>query len=324
MPVRSRASIEQPGPLVRPILKWAGGKRQLLPALRPYYPRTFHRFVEPFLGSGAVFLDCHNRGLLEGREVWLSDINADVIGCYRMVQQAPEEVIAALRALDAGHRDHGSQHFYEVRDERFNRLREELQSSGPLENAYTPGLAGMLIYLNRTGFNGLFRVNSRGRFNVPAGRYESVTICDPDNLRRLSGALNRPGLRLGVSTFEAALAAASEGDFVYLDPPYAPLSRTSQFTSYSAAGFGLDEQAKLQHTVIQLAARGAHVLLSNSVAPEIKRLYAENAEARSAGLRTRKVRARRAINSKATRRGAVLEYLITNVRSARRTAFRVN
>ena len=311
-------------PLVKPILKWAGGKRQLLPALRQFYPREFERFVEPFLGSGAVFLDCHNRGLLDGREVWLSDINADVIGCYRMVREAPEAVIYALRDLDAGHRKDGSRHFYLVRDERFNPLREASSRGQSLDAAYTPDLAAMLIYLNRTGFNGLFRVNSRGRFNVPAGRYGSVTICDPENIRRLSDALNRPGLQLGVSLFQTALDRAGAGDFVYLDPPYAPLSRTAQFTSYTAGGFGPKQQALLQQAVIHLAGRGAHVLLSNSVAPEITRLYEKNAEAKSAGLRARKVPARRAINSRATRRGAVLEYVITNVRADRRTAFRVN
>jgi DNA adenine methylase len=311
-------------PLVKPILKWAGGKRQLLPALRRFYPRQFERFVEPFLGSGAVFLDCHNRGLLDGRNVWLSDINADVIGCYRMVREAPDAVIEALRALDAGHRQDGSRHFYQVRDERFNPLREAANGGQALDAAYTPELAAMLIYLNRTGFNGLFRVNARGRFNVPAGRYASVTICDPENIHRLSAALNRPGLQLGVSLFQAALDRAGPGDFVYLDPPYAPLSRTAQFTSYTAGGFGPEQQALLQRAVIDLADRGAHVLLSNSVAPEITRLYDKNAEAKSAGLRAEKVPARRAINSLATRRGAVLEYVITNVRADRRAAFRVN
>jgi DNA adenine methylase len=309
---------------VRPILKWAGGKRQLLPALRQFYPGQFDRFVEPFLGSGAVFLDCHNRGLLDRRDVLLSDINADVIGCYRMVRDAPEEVIGALRDLEEGHHRGGSAHFYLVRDERFNRLREEGKATQSLDAAYTPALAAMLIYLNRTGFNGLFRVNSRGRFNVPAGRYESVTICDPVNLRRLSTALNRPGLQLDVSVFEEALERAGAGDFVYLDPPYAPLSRTAQFTSYTAGGFGPEQQARLQRAVIQLAERGAHVLLSNSVAPEITQLYEKSAEAKLAGLRAKKVFARRAINSRATSRGAIPEYLITNVRTARRPAFRVN
>lgn len=295
----------------RPILKWAGGKRQLLPELRRFYPAEFSCFIEPFVGSGAVFLDLHNAGLLDGRRVRLSDVNADVIGCYRMVRDAVEDVIRHLRELESGHTARGAQHFYEVRDGRFNAQRR----AGAV-SAYTPELAAMLIYLNRTGYNGLFRVNAQGEFNVPAGRHASLTICDADNLRRLSGALARPGLSLDVRLFADALADAGAGDFVYLDPPYAPVSRTAQFTSYTAPGFGSAEQAELQATVIDLARRGAHVLLSNSVAPEIRRLYADSAEARRVGLIATTVRARRAINSSASRRGPVLEYLITNVRPA--------
>lgn len=299
---------------VRPILKWAGGKRQLLPALRHYYPQAFARYIEPFLGSGAVFLDCHNRGLLHGREVRLSDVNGDVIGCYRMVRDAVEEVIEHLHQLAAGRHKAGVDHFYEVRDEQFNPLRKQHASEASRSAAYTPALAAMLIYLNRTGFNGLFRVNSRGDFNVPAGRYGNVRICDPDNLRQLAEALQRPGLTLDVARFDDALAGCGAGDFVYLDPPYAPISRTAQFTSYTARGFGVDEQARLQQLVIQLAARGVSVVLSNSAAPEIRKLYKDSDAARHVGLKARTVPARRAINSRASGRGAVREYLITNVR----------
>jgi len=313
MPARKEASV-QIRDAVRPILKWAGGKRQLLPALRRFYPARFQRYVEPFLGSGAVFLDCHNHGLLEGRAVRLSDINADVIGCYAMVRDHVNVVVEYLAVLEKEHRkSEGDRFYYEVRDGRFNRLRAGLLP-GDVAAGYTPELAAMLIYLNRTGYNGLFRLNSRGGFNVPAGRYGNVTICDPANLCRLSAALNRPGLQLTVSPFEDALAPCGAGDFVYLDPPYAPVSRTAQFTSYTAGGFGPQAQQRLQRQVIQLAERGAWVLLSNSVAPEIGRLYATNDGARSAGLRARTVPARRAINSQPARRGAVREYLITNVR----------
>lgn len=303
-----------PAAPVRPILKWAGGKRQLLPALRRFYPPAFERFVEPFLGSGAVFLDCHNRGLLDGRAVHLSDINADVIGCYRVVRDEVEAVIDELARLDAGHRADGQRHFYAVRDGQFNELRRALHDAADLSTGYTPALAAMLIYLNRTGYNGLFRLNSRGAFNVPAGRYSSVTICDAPNLRRWSVALRRPGLTLGVRSFERALQDVRSGDFVYLDPPYAPVSRTAHFTSYTADKFGPEEQVRLQRLVIAAASRGAAVLLSNSVAPDIRRLYADNPDARSAGLRARTVSARRAINSQATGRGAVREYVITNIR----------
>ena len=174
----------------------------------------------------------------------------------------------------------------------------------------------MLIYLNRTGYNGLFRVNRRGVFNVPAGRHASPRICDADNLRKLSVALGQPRTVLAVQDFDRALGAVGMGDFVYLDPPYAPVSRTAHFTSYTSERFGQHDQAQLQRTVIRLAERGVHVLLSNSFAPDISALYAENAEARGAGLRARTVEARRAINSRASARGAVLEYLITNIPEA--------
>lgn len=310
MPAR-RAPPRQAQDDVRPILKWAGGKRQLLPELRRFYPAAFERYVEPFVGSGAVFLDCHNRGLLDGRAVWLSDINADVIGCYRMVRDDVAGVIRCLEELERGHQRLGAAHFYAVRDEQFNRQRLGL----PNPTAYTSELAAMLIYLNRTGYNGLFRVNSRGSFNVPAGRYAKVRICDADNLERLSGALQRPRLQVEVCPFEQALEDCGAGDFVYLDPPYAPVSTTAQFTSYTAAGFGAAQQARLQQLVIRLAGRGAGVLLSNSVAPEIGRLYRHD-DARAAGLRARTVAARRAINSQPARRGAVREYLITNLRQS--------
>ena len=320
-----RRALDRPGrtasatpPIVRPILKWAGGKRQLLPELRPYYPPAFTRYIEPFVGSGAVFLDLHNTGLLAGRDVCLSDINADVIGCYRTVRDAADAVIDELTRLDAGHRSAGRAHFYEVRDERFNPQRRAIQAEASPADHYTPALAAMLIYLNRTGYNGLFRVNSQGEFNVPAGRQSSVRICDPDNLRHVAAALGRPGVTIEVRQFHEALCAARSGDFVYLDPPYAPVSRTACFTSYTVSRFGAEEQAVLQRAVIDLASRGAYVLLSNSVAPDIGELYGENPAARGAGLKTRTVAARRAINSRASERGAVLEYLITNVQTKAR------
>ncbi len=300
---------------VRPLLKWAGGKRQLLPKLRRFYPRTFNSYVEPFVGSGAVFLDLHNSGALEGHRVRLSDINADIIGCYRAVRDDVDGVIAALRTLEQRHAAGGAEHFYDVRDRRFNPARRSLAAP----TAYTPDLAAMLIYLNRTGYNGLFRVNARGEFNVPAGRYTRPRICDEENLRSISDALRRPGLTLEVMPFGDALALVEPGDFVYLDPPYAPKSATARFTSYSAGGFGPVEQERLQEAVLELAARQAFVLLSNSAVPDIDRLYARNHRVRAAGLRARSVPARRAINSKATSRGPVREYVITNVPALVRT-----
>lgn len=302
-------------PDVRPVLKWAGGKRQLLPALRPFYPAAFSRYFEPFLGSGAVFLDLVNSGRTAGREVRLSDVNADIIGCYRAIRDDVDGVIAALWAFDAGHRAGGPAHFYEIRDRRFNPARRTVHAAPSPVDAYTPELAAMLIYLNRTGYNGLFRVNAKGTFNVPVGRQSSVRICDAANLRRLSAAFREPGVALDVLPFDRALAAAGAGDFAYLDPPYAPMSRTARFTAYTAGGFGADAQAVLHRSVVDLAASGAYVLLSNSCVPDIGSLYGSGA-ARAAGLRTHTVEARRAINSRASSRGPVLEYLITNVPAA--------
>lgn len=206
---------------VRPVLKWAGGKRQLLPELLPFYPEPFARYVEPIVGSGAVFLDLLNSGRAIGHEVRLSDINADIIGCYRMIRDAVDEVIGALWRLDEGHRAGGREHFYDVRDRRFNPARRAVHASRGPAGAYTPELAAMLIYLNRTGYNGLFRVNSQGEFNVPVGRHGSVRICDPENLRRLASAFGAPGVAIEVLRFDQALEAA--GPAVLAGEPHVQL-----------------------------------------------------------------------------------------------------
>jgi DNA adenine methylase len=313
----------------RPFLKWAGGKRQLLPVLRQYYPRTFGTYFEPFLGSGAVFFDLHAADRLEGRSAVLTDTNPDVVGCFLAVRDHVEQVIEHLRALAEGHARSGAVHYYEVREQRFNPWRRALFASRatngasadrgehappPTLPAYPPELAAMLIYLNRTGYNGLFRLNRRGGFNVPAGRYANPRICDEETLRAAAAALRQPGITLAHEPFDGVGARAQAGDFVYFDPPYAPLSETARFTSYTADGFDAAAQARLQQLMIDLARRGCQVLLSNSTAPAIRTLYRGNGEARTAGLRARTVPARRAINSRATRRGAIQEFVITNLR----------
>jgi DNA adenine methylase len=178
----------------------------------------------------------------------------------------------------------------------------------------------MLIYLNRTGFNGLFRVNARGDFNVPAGRYDRPRIADREKLARVAEALSGARLKLVCGSFEVVSDIAAPGDFVYFDPPYAPLSRTASFTSYTGPGFTAQDQERLQRIVIDLAVRGCFVLLSNSTADAIAALYEHNADARAAGLRASQVPARRAINSNAARRGPVQEYLITNIVDSTREA----
>jgi DNA adenine methylase len=299
---------------VRPLLKWAGGKRQLLPALEPYYPRSFERYLEPFVGSGAVFFHLAATGVLDGRAVMLSDINPDLIGCYRTVRDRTEDVIDALDDLQREHRRRGDACYYEVRDRRFNPTRAKLAAAGSERAAtdYTPELAAMLIFLNRTGFNGLFRLNRGGGFNVPAGRYKDPRICDPDHIRTVAAVLRGPGLAIEHRGFEESLGSAGAGDFVYCDPPYAPLSRTSSFAGYTAAGFAAMDQQRLRQAVMQACRRGAQVVMSNSSAPEIESAY-QTPAARQVKIAVHRVPARRAINSRASSRGPVDELIITNV-----------
>ncbi|MBM3771579.1 MAG: Dam family site-specific DNA-(adenine-N6)-methyltransferase [Acidimicrobiia bacterium] len=297
---------------VLPLLKWVGGKRQLLPRIRPFYPPTFGSYFEPFFGSGAVFLDLWSAGHLRGRRAVLLDSNSDLVGCYEMVRDRTSEVLGALRALAGEHARLGRAHYYAVRDERFNPLRDaRREADGRIP--YSAELAAMLIYLNRTGFNGLYRVNARGHFNVPAGRHVRPNIADRPRLERVAAVLQDSAVALRRAPFTEALDLARPGDFLYFDPPYAPLSVTASFTSYTALGFGAEDQRTLQCLVIALAERGCHVLLSNSTSDVIGALYDGNREAEAAGLRTYRVRARRAVNSVATRRGAVDEFLISNI-----------
>jgi DNA adenine methylase len=173
----------------------------------------------------------------------------------------------------------------------------------------------MLIFLNRTGFNGLFRLNRSGAFNVPAGRYSEPRICDPAHLRTVAEAFRAPGVTLELSGFEAVLADAGPGDFVYCDPPYAPLSRTSNFAHYTAGGFTTFDQWRLQQAVIAACSRGARVVVSNSSASEILKAYT-TLDAQKVQLKISRVPARRAINSRATSRGPVDELIISNVLDA--------
>jgi DNA adenine methylase len=298
--------------MIKPLLKWAGGKRQLLPALRRFYPPTFSRYIEPFVGSGAVFFDLCTEGRLAGHPVVLIDSNPDLIGCYEAVRDAPDDVADELELLADAHARDGRAHYYAVRDTRFNPQRAARRTADG-RIAYTPALAAMFVYLNRTGFNGLFRVNASGAFNVPAGRYERPRIADRARVHDVAAALRSPQVTLRWASFLDTGTEAQPDDFLYIDPPYAPLSATASFTSYTALRFGAGEQRALQQMSIGLARRGCHVLLSNSTAPLITGLYDRNEDAREAGLRAFRVPARRAINRNASARGPVDEYLITNL-----------
>ena len=281
--MRRSVAIE-PAPAVRPFLKWAGGKRQLLRELRRYVPRDFPAYHEPFLGSGALFFDLWRSDRLHGTACHLGDANADLVGVYRALAADTENVIQQLRLLASEHQDGGAPAYYRVRDEVFNPERRTRQSA-PGHRPIRPHLAAMFIYLNRTGYNGLFRLNSQGDFNVPVGRYAAPRICDEPTLRAAAAVLRSPSVTLHHRTFTAVAGAAGPGDLVYFDPPYAPLSATSRFTSYTSGSFSEEDQRALRQLAVQLAERGCAVIVSNSTADVVTELY-RAPEARRAGLRT--------------------------------------
>jgi DNA adenine methylase len=261
----------------RPFLKWAGGKRQLLSSLLRVTPRDVSTYFEPFVGGGALFF------ALQPKRAVLADVNERLIRTYRGIKNNVQDVIRQLKGFK-----YTPEFFYRVRE-------------ADIDAGTDADVAAWFIYLNKTGFNGLYRVNRNNRFNVPFGRYTNPTICDEDALRACSAALARA--ELFVDDFATVVEEAGRGDFVYFDPPYVPLSATSSFTSYTSQGFGDEEQERLRDTARELKKRGARVLLSNSSAPTVRRLYAE-------GFDITEVSATRLVNSKASARGAIVELLI--------------
>jgi DNA adenine methylase len=273
----------------RPFLKWLGGKRQLLPALVRAVEQSIarhgpiQRYHEPFLGGGALFFGLAERGLL-GRGSFICDVNANLIDAYLGIQRDVEGVIECLRAHAARH---AQAYYYEVR------------ASEPRN---TIERAARIIYLNRTGYNGLYRENRKGKFNVPFGRYKNPRILDAENLRRVAAVLSDAEIR--AADFHWTLTVARPGDLVYFDPPYHPISKTSDFTSYSRDGFGEEGQRALEQVARELVARGVHVIASNSMTEFTRELYADFAVG--------EIQATRRINSKADRRGPVPEAIFTS------------
>lgn len=268
----------------RPFIKWVGGKTQLLPELLSRIPENFGHYHEPFIGGGAFFFSLSRTRVLEDRDVFLSDINRELIDTYRAVKTRVRTVIKELSK-----HPHEKEHFYRLR------------AQDPFELGLAERAARM-IYLNRTGFNGLYRVNQRGEFNVPFGKYKNPLICDEDNLQVASKALGRAAL--SCDPFTTVLERARPGDFVYFDPPYVPVSSTANFVSYSQNRFGLEEQERLAATFEELSARGVYVMLSNSEASWVKKRYQKHYVAR--------VEARRAVNCNAEKRGTVGEVIVTS------------
>jgi DNA adenine methylase len=272
----------------KPFVKWVGGKRQLLRQFRDmglYPPDAFNpltnTYFEPFVGGGAVFFD------LLPKKAELSDLNNELVTTYNVIKNDVDGLIKSLKK-----HKYAKEYYLEVRA-------KDPKMLSDLD------IASRFIFLNRTCFNGMYRVNSKGGFNVPFGKYTNPMICDEENLHKVSKALQK--VTIQNQDYKAILKKAKKGDFVYFDPPYYPVSKTASFTSYTANSFLDKEQTELRDTFVELNKRGCFVMLSNSDTPFINKIYSGIKD-----VKVSKVSAGRAINSNAAKRGKVSEVLVTN------------
>lgn len=273
-------------PSVTPILKWVGGKRQLIDAISPII-QEHTTYYEPFVGGGAVlFHEQPSRAVI-------NDSNSELINIYNVIKAEPEYLIELL----AKHRERNSQeYFYEVRA--LDRDSERYGAMSPEERA------ARIIYLNKTCYNGLFRVNRAGEFNAPWGKYKNPNITNEATIRAMSGYLNRARVKILCGDYREALKGIRKGSFVYMDPPYMPISSSSSFTGYTAEGFGIQEQKELKRQCDILNKKGIHFLLSNSCCDFIEDLYKD--------YKVERVSAKRTVNARADKRGAIDEVLVSN------------
>lgn len=262
----------------RPFLKWAGGKSKLIQQYSKFFSQEYNTYYEPFLGGGAVFFHLHPKNAV------LTDINAELINVYCCVRDRVESLIEIL----AQHQQkHNKDYYYRIRSQTY---KAEIKR------------AARIIYLNKTCFNGLYRENSQGKFNVPMGKYKNPQICQPDLLRSVSAALQSAEIK--VRSFEEVVNHAKTGDFVYFDPPYHPISATSNFTAYSRYSFSEKDQIRLRDVFAELTNVGVKVMLSNSDCELIWELYKD--------FKIHQVLAARSINSNASKRGKITELLVTS------------
>lgn len=267
----------------KPFLKWVGGKRALVPEIRRYMPAQFNRYFEPFMGGAALFFD------IAPDKAYLSDVNAELVNCYHMVKEKPEALIAALEA-----HYYDKDYYYHIRD--LDRVPAQFAQLSDIERA------ARLLFLNRAGFNGMYRVNRKGQFNVPFGRYANPDLVKADAIRQASILLQKADITH--APFTDMVDRARQGDFVYFDPPYVPLSQTANFTSYAQDDFTITDQQALADACIKLNEKGVYFMASNSFHDIVKDLYQ--------GFEIVEIKARRAINSRADKRQAVSEALIFN------------
>ncbi len=267
-----------------PIVKWVGGKSKLLPELIARMPKKYNRYFEPFLGGAALFL------AIAPRDAVLGDTNEELINAYRAVGRGVEQIMGVLKVHRNAHSR--EKYYYEIRD---------LWNEGAWKDD-PEARAATFIYLNKTCFNGLWRVNRKGEFNVPRGDYEEPAVFDEEILQAASRAFRKADLRIG--TYDQTTTSATAGDFVYFDPPYDPVSKTSNFTSYTKDTFGKEQQKLLAEHARALRKRGTQVMLSNNDTPYIRSLYEDFC--------IDTVQCGRSVNSKGDKRGKVNEVIITS------------
>lgn len=275
-------------PRVQPVLKWVGGKRQLLDSLGPLLPKQIERYCEPFVGGGALLF------ALQPQEAFINDVSEELINVYRVIRDDVEALIEELQKHPNEHN-----HFYWVRD-----WDRERGSYAQLSNI---AKAARMLYLNKTCYNGLFRVNASGQFNTPFGRYRNPNIVNAEVLRAVSAYLGKSKVEMTCGDYATRLKHLPAGTFVYLDPPYDPVSPTANFTSYARGGFDRAEQMRLREQCELMDARGIKFMLSNSATEFIKTLYSR--------YDITLVSAKRAINSKSAARGDVAEVVVRNYTS---------
>ncbi|HEY5913517.1 MAG TPA: DNA adenine methylase [Verrucomicrobiae bacterium] len=278
----------RPNSEAQPFLKWAGGKGQLLAQFDRFLPESIDRYLEPFVGGGAVFF--HLKQRFPGMRAFLRDNNSELVNVYAAVRDFPEELMRQLDAHLERYRADREGYYYFVRSQHHLPLTQIVER------------AARMIFLNKTCFNGLYRVNGRGEFNVPIGSHTNPALYDRANILATSAALR--DVQLATQDFRDTMNEARPGDFVYIDPPYVPVSRTASFTSYTKEDFGQEEQRELAALCADLARRGVRFMLSNSDIVFVRRLYGN--------FTINTVRARRAINCNGSKRGHVNEVVVTN------------
>lgn len=276
----------------RPFLKWAGGKSQMLDQFEELFPKDYNNYLEPMVGAAAVFFHLYTTGRLKNKSV-LIDINQELLNCYEVIRDNVEELITSLKKLRKRYKRQTEEAYYQIR--KWDRKEDFVKRSKVEKAART-------IFLNKVCYNGLYRVNGNRQFNTPIGRYKNPTICDEENLQIVKVALQKAELL--TTDFEKSLEIASSGDFVYFDPPYYPLSKTANFTSYTEQDFTEDDQKRLKDTFEKLAEKGCKVMLSNSDTKFIRDLYKK--------FNIHTVYAKRYINSNSEGRGVIAEIVVTN------------